>query len=322
MIRERATPVIRYFAAILAVSCGVSCQVPHIPDEELPVISGGWDEEPAAAEQTLPRVSRQEAIRTARRYASHRWTPTKANVWHGYDEQGVRVDTPDESFKVRGLRPGWWRVGEENQGVPYQWGGFSSLAEFDQGVANGYAAGDILTMEKRVLMSQGASAISEAAVGIDASGFISRCWKLNRNYSTRELPNICVQLPSYDELKPGDVLNLKGVHVILFEQFADVRKKGLLGYEAGAPPSWKVLYDQLPVSHLKRLGYQPLRLRHITGSPDDAKVLGLNAAQPPVIQRPPVEPDPVPVPGPLAQPDAADKPVPGISVEDPNAPFL
>ena len=69
--------------------------------------------------------------------------------------------------------------------------------------------------------------------------------------------------------------------MILFEQFAGSEKKALLGYEAGSPPSWKVLYDRLPVSHLKRLGYQPLRLKHITESPDDAKVLGLRSATPP-----------------------------------------
>jgi hypothetical protein len=222
-------------------------------------------------------VSRQEVIHLARHYASHRWTPRVQNVWHGFDAQGIRIDTPDVSYVRRNFRPGWWEVGVEAQGIPYQWGGFSTIEGFDRGIANGLAAGDLLTPEKRVAAGQGLPTVSQSAVGIGASGLISRCWKLPRVYSTRQFPSICERLSSYEELLPGDILNLKDVHVILFEQFADAERKALLGYECGAPPSWKVVYNSLPVSHLQRLGYEPLRYRGIVSAEDDATVLRLRS---------------------------------------------
>ncbi len=254
----------------------VSCQVPEIPEEYLPVIEGPVGE-PAAP--VYHPISRQEVIQTARRYASHRWTPTEANVWHRLDDEGIRVDTPDISFIEPGIRRGWWQSDVPNQGVPYQWGGFSTIEEFDQGIAQGLAAGDTLTPTKRMMLHQGMPTVSRSAVGIGASGFVSRCLGLSRDHSTRELAELCEPLDSYEELRPGDLLNLRAVHVILFEQFADDGHKALLGYEAGAPPSWKVLYDHLPVSHLKRLGYKPLRYRQIQGAPDDAAVLGLRQSE-------------------------------------------
>lgn len=289
----------RFTMGLLATLLVSSCQVvPQIPDEELPVLSDTLLPREESS-SVLLAVDRQSAIKMARRYASHRWTPTKRNVWHGYDEQGTRVDTPDFEFRSPGIRPGWWKPGVENQGIPYKWGGFETLSEFDQGLAAGFAAGDILTAEKRAMLAEGFPTVSNASVGIDASGLVSRCWKLSRNHTTHELEQLCTELESYDDLKPGDALNLRGVHIILFEQFATPKRRALLGYEAGAPPSWKVLYDHLPVSHLKRLGYKPIRLPHITESPDDAKALGLRSATPPT----PPEP-------------------PRLEDVDPNAPFL
>ncbi|MGY8687628.1 MAG: hypothetical protein ACKVHP_07835 [Verrucomicrobiales bacterium] len=288
-----------------------SCQVPHIPEEELPSLMGDFEEISMAP--VIQPISRQEVIKIARRYASHRWKATNRNIWHGYDPENIRVDTPDAAFKEPSIRPGWWKVGEQNQGIAYQWGGFSTISEFDSGIINGLAAGDILTAEKREMLAQGLPSVSRAAVGIDASGFVSRCLGLDRNHSTRELPELCDTLASFDELKPGDLINLRGVHVILFEQFANERNKAVLVYEAGAPPSWKVVYDHLPVSHLKRLGYKPLRFRHITESPDYARALGLRSAIPPP-------------PPPIALPEAmAPVPLPGVELlddADPTAPFL
>lgn len=254
-----------------------SCQVPVIPEEHLPVLDGPLGD-PPKTEEVYQSIQRQEVIRLARQYASHRWTPSEANVWHGVDSLGVQVDTPDASFRRPGIRRGWWQVGVENQGIPYQWGGFSSIEEFDAGLAQGYAAGDVLTPAKQIQSSQGIPSVSLGAVGIGSSGFVSRCWGLSRNHSTRELSGIANRLDSYEDLLPGDILNLSGVHVILFEQFADDARKGVLGYEAGSPPSWKVLYDHLPVSHLKRLGYVPMRYRMIESAEDDAAVLGLRSA--------------------------------------------
>jgi hypothetical protein len=206
------------------------------------------------------QVRRAEVIATAEQYVHFKWKPTAANVLHGRDANGTLVETPDRSFSQPGIRPGWWEAGKSNEGMPYQWGGFSTFGLFKGGLLRGLAAGDVYTDEKRRL---GDAAVSQQAVGIDCSGLVSRCWKLDRPYSTQELPSICTMLSSYDDLKPGDILNNPGVHVLIFRGFVDAQKQRMLAYEAGSPPTWKVLLNNLPVTLLKEPGFQPLRYRKI-----------------------------------------------------------
>lgn len=204
------------------------------------------------------RVSRAEAMTVAEAYRTHRWFATEANVRHGFDTRGIRVDTPDISYQIKGAIPGWWVPGAWNEGVPYQWGGFSTLAEFDRGVASGKAAGDVYTLQKRALLE---AAVTDNAVGIDCSGFVSRCWKLPRSYSTRELGELCVRLASYDELQPGDVLNTYNAHCLLFGGWVDEKRSRIWAYETGIPPHWKVIRHRPTVASLKESGFVPLRYR-------------------------------------------------------------
>lgn len=206
------------------------------------------------------QVKRGEAIRIAEEYRNLRWTASEENAFHGKDSDGIWVDTPDEGFSRPGTRPGWWRAGGENLGMPYKWGGFSSPKEFRAGLKKGLYAGDIYSAEKRRL---GDAAVSRHTVGIDCSGLISRCWKLKRPYSTRELPALCAPLPSFADLKPGDIVNAPNNHVLLFKAFTDDTKRRILAYEAGSPPTWKVLLNSIPLSLLEKDGYQPLRYRKI-----------------------------------------------------------
>jgi hypothetical protein len=199
------------------------------------------------------RVTRAEALAMAEQYRSHQWMPQAANVLHGDDKEGIRVDTPDISYE-EGI-PGWWRAGVMATGVPYQWGGFSSLEEFDAGVKAGLAAGDVYTSAKRKMLDD---AVSKHAVGVDCSGFISRCWKLPRSYSTRELPFLCQKI-EWADLEPGDIVNTHNAHVLLFAGWVDGRKAKLTAYETGSPPTWKVLKHDLGVEWLKSMGYQPYR---------------------------------------------------------------
>jgi hypothetical protein len=202
-----------------------------------------------------PTVTRQQALDRAESYRTHRWLPSQRNVLHGADAKGVWVDTPDASYYAE--VPGWWQPGVEAEGVPYQWGGFSTLAEFDAGVRAGFAAGDVYTQAKRIELDD---AVSSQAVGIDCSGFISRCWRLERSYSTRELPSLCDAI-SWRQLKPGDILNTHNAHCLLFAGWADARREELIAYETGCPPTWKVLRHNINVQWLKGLGYKAYRYR-------------------------------------------------------------
>lgn len=203
-------------------------------------------------------VTRREAIATAEAYQNFVWTPSARNAFHGRDAAGVAVETPDRSFHPSDTRPGWWAPGQPNIGVPYMWGGFSSLEEFRRGIEAGRPAGDIYTREKRERLD---GAVSQQAVGIDCSGLISRCWKLERSYSTRELPSLCVPLLSYDDLKAGDILNSDNNHVLMFAGWKDQKRLRLFAYEAGSPPTWKVLLDDIPLTLLQPRGYKPYRYR-------------------------------------------------------------
>jgi hypothetical protein len=219
------------------------------------VVMSLWLTGPAQAQ-----VSRAEAIEIAERYLRFEWKPSARNAFHGVDKDGVRVDTPDASYTPKETRPGWWVAGQVNQGMPYKWGGFCSPEEFRAGLKRGRYAGDIYTAEKRRL---GDAAVSRHVIGIDCSGLISRCWKLERPYSTRKLPTLCEPLASYDDLKPGDILNSPNNHVLLFKAFAPEGKTRLLAYEAGSPPSWKVLLNSIPVVMLREQGYLPMRYRKV-----------------------------------------------------------
>ncbi len=203
-------------------------------------------------------VKRGEALRIARSYLLHEWTADDRNALHGHDADGVRVDTPDAAFSPKGVRPGWWRADQKNVGMPYMWGGFDTPESFDAGLRAGKFAGDIYTLEKRRLLDR---AVSKHAVGIDCSGLISHCWKLPRSYSTRELTALCEPLPDFARMKPGDILNRHNAHVLLFAGWEDAKKTRLSAYEAGSPPTWKVLLNSMRLTFLTDKGYTAWRYR-------------------------------------------------------------
>jgi hypothetical protein len=199
-------------------------------------------------------ITRAEVLAIARQYAEHRWTATAANILHGPDAHGVQVDTPDATNSSSGQ----WSVDAENVGVPYKWGGFDSLVSFDAGLRARLAAGDIYSTSKR---RAGGGAVSDDAVGIDCSGFISRCWKLRQKLGTANLPGVCVPLTSTDELQPGDILNQPRGHVLLFVSWTDSSKSRARFYEA--EPRSKVVASEHDLWSLRARGAKPWRYLRI-----------------------------------------------------------
>ena len=213
----------------------------------------------AAAETPAPStVTRAAAVATAKRYLTHIWTPSEKNILHGKDASGTRVDTPDTGWQPKTGNPGWWRPGVKNIGVPYKWGGFDTIESFDAGVRAGRAAGDTYTAEKRRLLN---AAISASAVGIDCSGFISRCWNLPHACSTRTITRYCDPVPDMADVRPGDIFNTKNAHVLLFAGWARSDRTRLLAYETGAPPVMKVLLNEMGTEWLLAKGYTAWRYR-------------------------------------------------------------
>ena len=206
-------------------------------------------------------VTRDEVLAIAAAYSEMRWQPAARHAFHGIDAKGIRIDTPDADFRLTG-KTGWWKPGRVEMGMPYKWGGFDTPASFQAGLTEGKFAGDIHSPEKRRLLD---AAVSERAVGIDCSGFISRCWRLDRSYSTREMGPLTEPI-SWDELRPGDILNAYNRHVVLFVS-RDADGKNLHTFEAGTFPDWKVSPKRIPIKLLKNQNFQPLRYRQIRDAP-------------------------------------------------------
>ncbi|QTN32622.1 hypothetical protein HZ994_09845 [Akkermansiaceae bacterium] len=203
-----------------------------------------------------PKHTPEEALRIAVTYADLDWQPRQWHIRHGKDSAGIPVHTPDTTLASHtGDSRGWWEPGVPAKGMAYKWGGFDTPESFLQGLREGKKAGDIANTYK---VRNDNAAISSESVGIDCSGFVSRCWGLDRHYDTRELPGISDPV-SWDELLPGDII-LKSGHVLMFA----ARKDGyVIGYEAGPKPTWRARRGAILISYLKKEGYNPWRYRHM-----------------------------------------------------------
>lgn len=226
-------------------------------------------------------ISREKMIEIAEAYASFEWYPTEDNIaprtklytffylvlaklvqhstilFYLTAILGVKlVDTPDRDTHTDWSESVGWKADEVNIGLPYQWGGFSSIAGFnlsnpedfyDQYTGTGsfegkvHYAGDIFC-DTQIASSR--------ACGVDCSGFVSRCWNLSYKQSTRTLGNLNFSLPiTFDDLQMGDILNRYNSHVMLFHEFIDENKTQLWVYEAGPDckvGSWQ--YDIINIS--------------------------------------------------------------------------
>lgn len=208
------------------------------------------------AASCAPRTTPAKAMAIAYSYTQVEWMPEARHVRHENDSKGIQVHTPDKTLSKHGEPGGWWTPGLPAKSVPYKWGGFDTPESFLKALKDGKKAGDVATKWKR---SNGDAVVSEESTGIDCSGFVSRCWLLPKPYSTKQLPEICQPLASWDDLQTGDIL-LKDGHVILFEKWNADRTE-IIGYEAGPKPVWRVNACGILKSRLKAEKYWPWRYR-------------------------------------------------------------
>ncbi len=155
---------------------------------------------------------RDRAVSFAFAYADFTWSAEEKNIFHGYDPDGVLVNTPDAGYESAIVGRGWWRAGEVGRGVPYDWGGASSLSDFEMGIREGKYAGNVPDSRE--------NGISRHCVGVDCSGLVTVCWGMEKKLSTRTIPLAADPLPSLDLLLPGDAILTTG-HVLVFADFLD-----------------------------------------------------------------------------------------------------
>ena len=196
----------------------------------------------------------RNVIETATAYANYRWIPTEKNCFHGLDEDGRYVDTPDVTWRGEVLDCGWWKVGKENVGIPYGWGNASTLEAFKKGLREGKYAGNVPEDKSRYG--------SHHTVGVDCSGLLSICWKLPKKIATRDIPQYADELESLDELRQGDVFAKVGSHVMLYKEFADEKKEWAVIIDA-TRSTGKVSERKVCVAELIQDGYRMFRKKSI-----------------------------------------------------------
>lgn len=190
-----------------------------------------------------PEVTEEEALVTGDSYVQLEWDCAADNLTGGLivDSYGHYVRTPN-----------WVSVGTHEK-VPYKWGGFQTIDQFVSGLTNGKYAGDSYTSK---------SSGTPSAVGVDCSGFVSRCWKLPSHYSTRMMDDdITKPYESWEQTRPGDACHKPG-HVRLIVKHND---DGTINMVEAAGYNWRVSYKNYSYSAI--VGYTPRYYINMQGRP-------------------------------------------------------
>jgi hypothetical protein len=178
-------------------------------------------------------LTRDEAIDLARDYCYHDWYCDTCNQ---------SVDASCSTSWASDYGTGGY------VGLPYDWGGYMSLAEYDDQLDDCYGAG-----------SHSWHGILWCTSGVDCSGFVSKVWD-EGHYTTSSMHNVSYGV-SQSDLRRGDAVNAAGSHIVLFTHETDAG--GPVFYEASGGASKVRLY--VPTSGWSYLsGYDPIRYDNIT----------------------------------------------------------
>jgi hypothetical protein len=166
-------------------------------------------------------------------YATHEWTMTAEN-------ETASCSADYESDYVAGT----WR------GLPYDWGGYYSLDEFDAAIADGLGAG-----------SHSWHGILSCTAGVDCSGFVSELWG-SGHYATSTFSAVTHAIALAD-IEKGDAFNDPGSHITLYTY--ETAAGSPIFYEAAGSASRVRLNGHSGWSYLD--GYQPIRYDRMEESP-------------------------------------------------------
>lgn len=184
-------------------------------------------------------VDRETALDNAAAYAVHEWTMTSVNETASCSSE--YASTYD---------PGTWR------GLPYDWGGYMTIAEYDDQLASGYGAG-----------SHSWHGILSCTAGLDCSGFVSKVWGIG-HYSTSTFHNAATDI-SIGSVKRADAFNDAGSHMVLHTY--ETAAGAPVFYEASGGADKTRLNSTSGWSYLS--GYQAIRSDTITDGPSSGTTL-------------------------------------------------
>jgi hypothetical protein len=133
-------------------------------------------------------IEREAVLDNAAEFCTHEWTMGSANQYASCSADYVSDYTPGQTYR----------------GIPYDWGGFVTTAEYDAYLAQGYGAG-----------SHSWHGVLWCTVGVDCSGFVSQAWETDQKYGTSTIHQVSHEI-STGALERGDALNDSGSHIVLF----------------------------------------------------------------------------------------------------------
>lgn len=133
-------------------------------------------------------ITRDRIIKNAKAYAEHKWQCRPENT--------VVPASCSKTWKSD-YTPGWY------VGVCYDWGGYKSIEQFDQDLANGLGAG-----------SHSKHGILPCTTGVDCSGFVTQVWETS-HHTTSTMKEVARTI-SMSDLKIGDAFNRVGHHIVLY----------------------------------------------------------------------------------------------------------
>jgi len=200
------------------------------------LISGPHDQAQVGVIARLPRTTRADIVARAKKLANHTWVCGEANLRASCSKKYLSD----------------WKPGQRVTGIPYRWGGIDGTEEFDRKLADGLAAG-----------AHSRFGVLKCAAGIDCSGFVALCWGLSGSghaYSTSSLREIGGK-PKYNvftDMRPGDVLNKPGSHVVLFTGY---NPDGTINVCEASSSQARVVCRKSTWSRFK--GYIPLQYKGI-----------------------------------------------------------
>ena len=203
---------------------------------------------------SFSQITDTQVINNANSYLNHNWNANSNNIWNNTNCGGKTVNTPD-----------WVNVGNHTS-LPYCWGGNSTLSAFDSNLSQGKSAGDDNT-------NVGYGAEPNCSVGVDCSGYVSRCYGLSTHYSTTMLNSNSLfgHYNNYNDLNVGDFVNKPGSHTRLVTQ---INNNGSITFlesgsgtgNVGSAGLWKVFQWTYTVSTLINDGYNPQYYTNMTSN--------------------------------------------------------
>jgi MYXO-CTERM domain-containing protein len=140
----------------------------------------------AATSTVAGAIEREQVLVRAKGFAYHPWTATSAN-------QTASCSSAYQSAYPPG----------DYLGLPYDWGGYMELFDFDQQIAAGYGAG-----------SYESDGVLACTAGLDCSGFVSKAWD-SGHWATASVHQTSSPI-NVGDIATGDIFNKAGYHMAMY----------------------------------------------------------------------------------------------------------